>query len=233
MSLVAWADAVVSADNGDSIMSKNNQGPAPAASAQESDGNKFDRLLGDFKKATASSMDLARVLSHMAIEHACKHGNLSYAQKFVDAMPINYLRKTAFVEWMKAFYPLAVAGSIKTGYILTKDKSPEAIEPNLEGALKVDFWDFAPEAETINFGQAEVFKAVRATLNKFSKVNKDGKPKYHATSDKASLAIMQLSMLLRHVEDAVAAGKKLTITETNDNVTSTTVAEPNKVASAA
>src|SRR3990167_2330986 len=181
---------------------------------------KFDNLLKAFVGATKTSMDSALTLSHMGITHFEAHGDLSYCQRFLEAMPTNYIRRQAFLEWLRAFSPVVVSGSTAQGYILTKDKSPEATPFNVEEALKTPFWDFAPEKATIDYNETNVFQAVRAAIAKFDKVDgKTGNARYHATTDKANLAKMQLLMMLRHVENAVKEGKRLTVTETNDNVT--------------
>lgn len=188
-------------------MSETQAKPAGSEKAVPNE-NAFNSLLEKFKAATASAMDAALTLSHMAIQQFAVHGNLSYAQKFLDAMPLNYARKTAFIEWLRDHSPLKVEGTLKTGYTLSKDKSPEAKPYRVEVALQVPFWDYMPEKEEINFDEADIVKAIKSAVNKFRR------ERYHATTDRAIFALTQADMVCRHLENAIKSGKPISVTET-------------------
>jgi len=173
----------------------------------------FNRLLDLFEKATETSMDAALKLSHLAMKHFAVHGDLSYAQKFLDKMHVNYNRKAAFIQWMQAFSPVKTEGTLKSGYVLKKDKSPTAIAFNVEGALRVPYWDYAPPKEEINFDEKDVVSAIKTAINKFRR------DRYHATTDRALFALAQADMVCRHLENAISSGKPISVTETaNDTV---------------
>ena len=146
---------------------------------------KFDSLLEAFVKSTATSMEAARDLAIMCIQVFEDNGDLSYAQKFLEAMPKNYIRRQAFLKWLCDFAPVTMDGST-----LVKDKSKDANEFKVAEAIVVSFWDYAPEPETINYGANDVVVAIQRTIAKFSKTTKEGKERYHAASDKAKTALV-------------------------------------------
>src|SRR3990167_8408874 len=119
----------------------------------------FTKTLKVFKSLTGKTMALARQLSEAAIGHFAEHGDLVYAQEFLDAMPKNYLRRVAFLKWLAAFSPIKMEGEK-----LLKDKRPEAVEFNLDGAKKLPFWDFAPDPEQITFSYDDVIVALHKTV---------------------------------------------------------------------
>lgn len=186
--------------------------PAKAAPAGKTDGganeSTFNTMLERFKSHTASAMEAALALSHMAIQQFAQHGNLSYAQKFLDAMPLNYARKGAFVEWLRDHSPLKVEGTLKAGYTLSKDKSPEANPFRVEVALATPFWEYMPEKETINFDEKDIVKAIKSTINKYRG------NRYHASTDRAVFALTQADMVCRYLENAINSGKPISVTET-------------------
>jgi hypothetical protein len=89
-------------------------------------------------------MRLALELSKMALQHFHDHGDVAYIQKFHDAMPENYARRTAFKLWLRDNAPITMEGKK-----FLKDKDEDAIEFNLERAFGKPFWEYAPEKETI------------------------------------------------------------------------------------
>ena len=193
-------------------MSENTENKPKAAGAKPgSRDGEFNSLLDIFTRSINSSMEAALKLSHLAIVDFFEHGNLSYAQRFLDCMPLNFTRKTAFVEWMKDHSPLKVEGTLKEGYKLSKDKAPDASPFNVEVAMKVPFWEYAPEKEAINFDEKDLIKALKTTINKFRK------ERYHAKTDRAIVALTKADMVMRHLENAITNDKNVSITETANN----------------
>ncbi len=171
----------------------------------------FTGLLEVFVKSTKQSMDAALQLSHMAIQHFKVHGNLSYAQDFLNAMSRNYNRLSAFIDWMQEFSPVSVEGSIKTGYTLTKDKGPNAKPYNLEKALATPYWEFSPPKEEINFGFDDVMKAMKSAIAKFRK------ERYHAASEMAVMALQKADIALLHLEADIRETAAKTPANVNEN----------------
>lgn len=132
-------------------MPKNNQGPLT-----------FDKALKGFVTSTTNSMKFARMCANLAISHFAEHGDVIYAQNFVDAMPKNYIRKAAFLKWLAAFSPVIMIDGK-----LAKDKADTAVKFDVEEAHKVDFWDFAPDMEMVEFDQTDILKALKGALKKF------------------------------------------------------------------
>ena len=154
----------------------------------------FETLLAQFVKSTSDSMEAARELANITISQFDEHGDLSFAQSFVDAMPGNYIRRVAYLSWLADYSPLIVEGGAKDGYKLSKDKSPEANEFNVAVATAISFWEYKPEPEQIHFGQNDVVKALKAAVRKF------GKDRYHASSDQATLAVSAAKDMITELE---------------------------------
>ena len=178
---------------------------------------KFDTHLVSFKGHTAAAMDDALILATMSIQQFNDHGDLSYAQKFLDAMPRNYSRVAAFVLWLKAFSPTKTEGSIKDGYRFIKDKSPEATKFNLEGSAEKPFWEYAPAKEDVNYSVNDVLKAAERAVAKYDKES------YHAKNGVASLAVSRVLTAIRLIrqemkDEAEAIVIKDKVTETTEAV---------------
>ena len=159
----------------------------------------FEKLLAEFVSATAQSMEAARALSHIAIQQFEAEGDLSYAELFVNTMPANYLRRVAFLTWLGEHSPLKVESSKATAkgeltYKLSKDKAPDAQAFKVEVALMVDFWEYDPAPTNVNFGSEDVVKALKAAVKKFSK------DRYHAASDKATIAVAHAKSMIDELE---------------------------------
>lgn len=133
----------------------------------------FDAALKQFVKSTKSSMVYAKACANMAIQHFQEHGDLCHAQSFLDAMPANYVRRVAFMKWLTAHSPATLGEAVKgEGRKLIKDKSPDAVAFDVEGALAVDFWEFAPDLEVISFNGQTIDQALRAVIKRFRNVNR-------------------------------------------------------------
>ena len=165
----------------------------------------FADVLKKFVSGQKAVMQAAETLAVMSIQQFADHGSLSYAQQFCDSMNRNYTRITAFLAWMTAFSPLEFEGNIKNGYRLSKDKSVDAIEFDVEAALKTPFWDFAPQRDDeVQFTQADFIKAVKRVIAKYRKDN------HTATSELATLAVNRAEIAMKHIETDLAAKDRST-----------------------
>ena len=133
----------------------------------------FDARLKVYVRSTKTTMNAARSLAEFSILHFEKCGDLGPAQRFYDAMVKNYSRQPAFRVWIMAHAPVMQDETKK----FKKDKSEDAKPFDVAEALKMPFWDFAPEMEPVNFSIEDITKAILATLKKF-----EG-PKYHAENE--------------------------------------------------
>ena len=142
----------------------------------------FAQCLKLFSEATANSMKYAEICAMMALRHFADHGNLTYCQQFMDAMPKNYIRKTAFLKWLANFAPITMEKDK-----LLKDTSENAVAFDLDGAEKTRFWEFAPDMEAIAFGPNDVINAIKAVIKKFENPKRST-----PENDLASAAVVNL-----------------------------------------
>ena len=156
----------------------------------------FEALLATFVQSTQQSMDAARELANIAIQQFAEHGDLSYAQNFLEAMPKNYIRRVAFLRWLCDHAPVTMDTS--TGRLI-KDKDPEATPLNVEQAVQTAFWDYAPDPEQINFGANDVVVALRRVTAKFR--NK----RHRAASDKARDVLAMVDSFVEELESKTKA----------------------------
>ena len=132
----------------------------------------FDQALKDFVGSTSKSMLSARLATELAIVHYYNTGDLSYCQRFLDAIPKNYVRRTAYLSWLATYSPIIVAKDR-----LYKDKRDEAAlsfgstadHPmtvgHVEAALSKSFWDHKPEPEIIDFEEGAIIGQLLKGVN--------------------------------------------------------------------
>ena len=155
----------------------------------------FEQALTKFVSATKNSQRLALICSQMAINHFAQHNDVIYCQRFLDAMPQNYLRKQAFVAWLREFSPIAMEdGKFKM------DKSPEAVAFNVEGAMAKPFWDFKPEAAIVDFGQEDIIEQLNRTIKRF-----ENSEKYHARDDATKALLSRAKTVVSSLSTTTAA----------------------------
>lgn len=122
----------------------------------------FEAVLRLFVNATNTSKKHALTLSIMAIETFAEHGDLSKAQKFLDAMPQNFLRKQAFIAWLVNFAPV----KLEKGKF-TKDQKRGSMKIDLAAAKVKAFWDFEPEKPIVNYGFDDVRTQVLRLVKRY------------------------------------------------------------------
>lgn len=124
----------------------------------------FEKALSLYKRASDNSQKLARQCAQMALRLFLEHGNITQCQQFLDAIPANFQRRAAYVKWLMAFAPV----SYEKGQ-LSVDKSEGSKEANLDGALAVDWWDFAPDKEVIHFAKGDVIVQLERVVKRYTK----------------------------------------------------------------
>lgn len=122
----------------------------------------FDKALKGFVTSTNNSMKFARMCANIAIKHFAEHGDVIYAQNFLDAMPKNYVRRAAFLKWLASHSPVIMVDGK-----LAKDKAETAVAFNVEAAHAIDFWEFAPDMEVVEFDTTDILKALKGAIKKF------------------------------------------------------------------
>jgi hypothetical protein len=125
---------------------------------------KFEGLLKTFVESTNISQDAAEQLSWITIEEFERTGNLSLAQRFLEAMPENYIRRQAYLQWLADFSPLEMDGNV-----LKKDKRSSARKFDVESAKAIKFWMHKKESKAVSFFSADsVVVAIEQAAGKFN-----------------------------------------------------------------
>jgi|TARA_Y100000310_G_scaffold308084_1_gene350834 hypothetical protein len=106
---------------------------------------KFEKALATFIRSTKTSMSSAHACACYAIENFAKGNNPVLAQRFLDAMPKNYIRRAAFVKWLAAHSPVTIVDK-KLAYV--KDSK---VKFDVKGAKSKKFWEYAPDMEDVIF----------------------------------------------------------------------------------
>lgn len=133
----------------------------------------FEQALQEFVGSTNQSMRSARLATELAMVHYYNTGDLSQCQKFLDSIPKNYVRLSAYKSWLGTYCPC----KIENGRLF-KDKSPATTEyfggtadhPMSENwllkALAISFWDHKPEPDDIALSEGDVIKLILKTVAK-------------------------------------------------------------------
>lgn len=126
----------------------------------------FDTALVTFTDAISTAMDAALICSLLAILHYAEHDNLNWCQKFLDAMPKNFTRRSAYLKWLAAHSPITIEdGKLK------KDKADDAVKFNVSAAKAKPFWEFAPDQEDVILTDADAFKRLMVAIKFFRRDN--------------------------------------------------------------
>ena len=127
-------------------------------------GTTFNDALLAFRKSNALSRAWARYCAEHSLMHFSQHGDVTYIQRFHDALTRNWNRRNAYVSWLVEFSPIAYDNGK-----FSKDKRENAKPFNLTGALKEPFWDFKPEKEYGEMTLLGVFEMLFKSLDKAEK----------------------------------------------------------------
>lgn len=170
-------------------------GGNPAAGAASSASSAFDKALKGFVASISKSMTFARECAEMAIRHFQEHGDVTYLQRFRDAMPENYSRRAAFDLWMRDHSPITMKDKR-----LVKDNSETAKPFNIDGACAKPFWDYAPEREQVAFGADDVVISIERVLHRFENTKK-----YKPADDAAQARLDLAKAAIANLKTAAAA----------------------------
>lgn len=148
----------------------------------------FDAALDGYRKSGVNHREYAGECAAFALKHFVEHGDLIYADRFAEAMKeTKTMRRTAFIKWMTGVAPcILVSGKFK--YDATRGKFTDV---NVDEALEVPFWDYAPEEQIQDYGKDDVIKAFNSVIKRFS-----DDTKAHLSDDAKGIVIE----LKEHVE---------------------------------
>lgn len=122
----------------------------------------FEGHLKAFTRSIKASVVHALACATLSLQHFHDHGDTSKCMAFYNAMPDNFVRKTAYVKWLMAHAPI-----IWDGKQLVKDKTDDAVKFNLEAALAKPFWEFAPDQELKELSNEDAYKRLMAAIKYF------------------------------------------------------------------
>lgn len=132
---------------------------SPDMIAEVPKGLSFDNALQRFGTSQHNKMTYARYCSELAIVFFEEHGKLCQLQSFYNAMSKNYNRRQAFTNWLAKHAPVSMENDV-----FFKDKSENAKDFDLVGALSKPYWDFSPPAENIDFTGDDVIDVLTKKL---------------------------------------------------------------------
>jgi len=114
--------------------------------------------------------------SHLAMVEFAESGNLGPCQRILDSLNdksrSGVVKRSGYLTYLTAFAPITHPKN-DSGVLdvkkLVKDKSKNAVELDLEGALKADFFDLsANNDEEHVFQSDDMWKAILRVVNKYS-----------------------------------------------------------------
>ncbi len=143
-----------------------------------SDHKKFDVYLSRAEKAVKGVAENYRKAANIAIQNFADHGDLSLCQRILDSMNgttrSGVVKRSGFLTWMLSFSPAIIDKDDKKK--LVKDKSKDAVEFDIPGALKTNFWTLsANNDEEVLFTGETIWSAVNNVLKKYSRDNAKSK----------------------------------------------------------
>ena len=152
-------------------------------------------MIEAWTKATKQSKELARDIADYALSHFFNHGNITLLNKFLVALETtgkNYVRKSAYLLWLKAFAPVKME---QNSLVLDRDKE---FDPELlKKALERPFYDFAPEKQKVFFEAEGVVVPISRVINSFDRDNMI--PKDDNASKAVELARGMVAQLKRQI----------------------------------
>ena len=159
----------------------------------------FDAALEGYRKSGVDHRKYAGECAAFALKHFVEHGDLIYADRFAEVMKeTKTMRRTAFIKWMTGVSP-CVLTSGKFKYDASRGKFEDV---NVEAALEVPFWDYAPEEQIQDYGKDDVIKALNGVIRRFS-----DETKAHL-SDEAKDVVVGLKDYVEASRQAQSAAKQ-------------------------
>lgn len=150
------------------------------------DDKGFTGALKNYSAAQSRVKLNARALANYAITKFADCGDLGYAQRLYEAIDPKMHNQSGFARWLMAYAPVIMA---KKKFI--KDKGAQATTLDLEGALKLAFWEFSNKSDDItDYNPKEVAEALDRIVKRFRNTKK-----YHAKNAGAMKAIEKVEDL--------------------------------------
>lgn len=151
----------------------------------------FDAALKRFHKSARTHREDARECAEYAIKHFAEHGDLIYADRFVEALhETRTLKARSFVGWMIKHAPVEFKGKFKGDA-----KRGKPSETDLESALAEAFWDVNPDPKVQEMSYDDLFKTLDRTVARF-----EDETKVHL-SDKGQAALQLVKTALAQVRN--------------------------------
>ena len=132
-----------------------------------SDLNTYKKNVDAWVKATSATMNKAHQLACEGMAHFGEHGDTSYLTYLSQAImgTEQYVRHSAFVLWLAKYGPFTVDRRNGT---VTKNKSADAVELNLKGAMDEPFWKIGKEETKITEYDGEnILADLRRVLKRY------------------------------------------------------------------
>jgi hypothetical protein len=168
---------------------------------QMSKSQSFDLYLSRAEKAVKGVATNYRKAAHIALREFDKSGNLSLCQRILDSMNHTarrgVVKRSGYLTWLITFAPITLDPEDQKK--LVKDKSKDAVEMNIEGAFKTDFWTLsANNDEEVIFNGEAVMLEVNKVLKRFSRDT------YKADDATGDLALTNLkAFVTKHAPELV------------------------------
>ena len=142
-----------------------------------------DKDWAETLKAYANLMDQSRRhlirLTCASLYHFEKHGSVDRIESIYNTMPLNRERRSAYLEWLKAFSPIQWATARDGSKVFSKDKRKEATPFDLKAAFAKPFWDFLPDKPDVYWMPGDVVEALERVTQRF----RGGKKMHAADGD--------------------------------------------------
>ena len=170
-------------------------------------------MIEAWNKATKTSKELAREIADYALSHFFEHGNITLLNKFLVALETtgkNYVRKSAYLLWLKAFAPVKMEQNI-----LVLDRDQEFDQELLEKALEKPFYDFAPEKQKVFFEAEGVVTPISRVINSFDRDHMIPK------DDNASKAVELARGMVAQLKRQIALLEPIIEEDVEENATDT------------
>jgi hypothetical protein len=134
----------------------------------------FDQALAKFIGATKNSQEYALMCSTMALAHFAAHGDVTYVQRFHDAIPKNYGRQAAFVIWACDFAPIKMEQKLfKKDHDRAENGENGAIKNvDMTGAAAKPYWDYVPEKPIMTYAKNDVIAQLKRVTGRFRNTDK-------------------------------------------------------------
>lgn len=161
----------------------------------------FNKALERYKTSAKSILKASHECAALALQHFAEHGDTTPMKTFYDTMGMsaygkNLVRRAAFAKWCVHFAPVVLTeGKFK------KDQTRKDMKINLEEALKVEFWNFAPDMEATTFTAKDILEATRKMVKRYENENR-----YKPADEAAEKIVADLESFVSAHENRYGSG---------------------------